>query len=427
MAEMTSTLTVDASKRPEQLLAERSQRIQDAVELNQPDRVPIIMGAGYLLSDLGNITKLELYDNPEKAQELLEQVALRFEPDMVAGAWHTPEPSKALGDRMTKWPGYGLGPDGSFQFNEKEFMKAEDYDDFLEDPADWSIRTYLPRAFSELEGLSLLPPLGTTLFGYYNTLYYGVLTSPPVVKAAQAIAEAAQRQAEWDAQTVQSGERLAELGFPPLTFLACVIEAPFDFMSDTLRGMRGIFLDMMRQPDKLLAAEEKVSRFQVEFAINFSKASGIPHAFIPLHRGSDGFMSLKQFEKFYWPQLKGMMLALIEAGITPWVYYEGVWDQRLEYLTELPKGKSVGLFQDSDIFKVKEVVGDTMCIMGGMPLSLLKAGSPEQVRERTRKVCEEVGKGGGFIMSNNVLELGGCDPELIKIWVESTREYGVYQ
>ena len=33
--------------------------------------------------------------------------------------------------------------------------------------------------------------------------------------------------------------------------------APFDFMSDTLRGMRGIFLDMHRRPEQLLAAEEK--------------------------------------------------------------------------------------------------------------------------------------------------------------------------
>ena len=64
-------------------------------------------------------------------------------------------------------------------------------------------------------------------------------------------------------------------------------------------------------------------------------------AFIPLHRGSDGFMSLKQFEKFYWPQLKEMIERLVDAGITPSVYYEGVWDQRLEYLAELPKGKTL--------------------------------------------------------------------------------------
>jgi hypothetical protein len=183
---------------------------------------------------------------------------------------------------------------------------------------------------------------------------------------------------------------------------------------------------MMRVPDKLLLAQEKVARFLIQHAISSCSATGVPYVFIPLHRGSDGFMSLAQFEEFYWPQLKAMMLALIDAGLTPWVYYEGIWDQRLKYLTELPKGKTVGSFQDSDIFKVKEVVGDTMCIMGGMPLSLLKKGTPpEKVRERTQQVCQEVGKNGGFVMTTNVMELEGCDPDLIQVWVDTTKTCSV--
>jgi uroporphyrinogen-III decarboxylase len=120
---------------------------------------------------------------------------------------------------------------------------------------------------------------------------------------------------------VGSMQRMATLGYPPLTMLSFIIEAPFDFMSDTLRGMRGIFLDMLRRPEKLLAAEDKVAGFQIDWAISASRALGIPYVFIPLHRGSDGFMSIPQFEKFYWPQLKDMMLKLVDAGITPWVYY----------------------------------------------------------------------------------------------------------
>jgi hypothetical protein len=43
---------------------------------------------------------------------------------------------------------------------------------------------------------------------------------------------------------------------------------------------------------------------------------------------------------------------------------------------------------------VKEVLGDTMAIMGGMPTSLLRAGPVSAIRERTHEVCERVGKGG---------------------------------
>lgn len=404
----------------------REKRINDAILLKQPDRVPLMMGMGFYLAEMGGVTKQTLYDDFEKNQELLEKAALTFQPDMIFGAWHTPRPSQALGDRMTKWPGYGLDPNGSFQFVEHEFMKAEDYDAFLEDPADWAIRVYTPRAFANCEGLAMLPPLGMFLFGYYNTLNYPVFTHPQVVAAFEAIYKAAQETVAWLGESMESSKRLAALGFPPLTMLANLCEAPFDFMSDTLRGMRGIFLDMLRIPDKLLAAEEKVLRFQVEHIKNASRANGIPYVFIPLHRGSDGFMSLAQFEKFYWPQLKDMMLQFIDAGITPWVYYEGVWDQRLHYLAELPKGKSIGSFQDSNIFKVKEAVGDTMCIFGGMPIPLLKGGTVEKVRAHTKKVCEEVGAGGGFVMASSVMELEGCQPELVQAWADATKEFGAY-
>ena len=221
-------------------------------------------------------------------------------------------------------------------------------------------------------------------------------------------------------------QRLAALGFalPPL--VGAVIEAPFDFMSDTLRGMRGIMLDLYRRPEKLLAAQEKVLHLELEYAIGFCRAKGLGVTFIPLHRGSDGFMSLPQFEKFYWPQLKALMNGLVDAGIMPYVFYEGTWDERLKYLAQLPKGKTVGWFQSSDPFKTKEIVGDTMCIVGGMRNSLLQAGSPEEVRSFTIELCQKIGKGGGFIMSTAVGEMEGCKPELVKVWIDTTKEYGVY-
>ena len=273
----------------------------------------------------------------------------------------------------------------------------------------------------------MLPSLGMALYGYYSLGNTAALLAPPVIAAFEALNKAAQATAVFNEQAGKSAQRMAALGFPGPSFLVgALVEAPFDFMSDTLRGMRGIMLDILRVPDKLLAAEQKVLKTQVDYAISFCQATGFKNAFIPLHRGSDGFMSLKQFEKFYWPQLKDMVYQLVEAGITPTMYYEGVWDQRLEYLAELPKGKTAGLFQDSDIFKVKEVVGDTLCIMGGMPIPLLKNGSPEEIRKHTKKVCQEVGKNGGFIMTSSVLELEGIKPESIQTWADATKEFGVY-
>jgi uroporphyrinogen-III decarboxylase len=342
------------------------------------------------------------------------------------GLFNNPFPALAVGDRMTRFPGHGLPPDGSFQFVEGEYMKPEDYDAFIDDPADWSIRKYWPRVFSELEGLALLPPLGIAAFGTYGLLQLGIFKAPPVVQALRALANAVEAQAAADARAIHSVERLAALGFVPPLFMGSILEAPFDFMSDTLRGMRGIMLDIHRRPEKLLAAMEKCLTFQLEHAINFRRATGLKRCFIPLHRGSDGFMSLPQFEKFYWPTLKAMQETLVENDIMPFVFYEGVWDQRLKYLAELPAGKTCGLFQFSDIFKVKEVLGDVMCIAGGMRNSMLQAGTAEEVRALTKKLCEGVGKNGGFVMTTGIGEMEGCKPELVKVWVDSTKEFGMY-
>jgi len=412
---------------PEQAYAERAKRLEDVFQLKQPDRIPIMMPASFWLAELGGITKQELQENPVKAQELLEQVALEYQPDSVSGLIPAdPAPHFILGDKMTAWPGHQLPPDTQFQFVEGEYMKADEYDAFLEDPADFAVRVYLPRVFSALDGFSALMPLGMWLFGCYNLMNIGALLAPPVVESFKALARAAQATADGLAVATRNQERMDKLGFPPSFLVGSIIEAPYDLMSDTLRGMRGIMLDMLQRPDKLLAAEEKVARFQLDFAITFSKVSGLKNCFIPLHRGSDGFMSLKQFEKFYWPQLKHVIVTLVENGIRPTMFYEGTWDERLKYLAELPKGKTAGWFQSSDIFKVKEIVGETLCIMGGMPNSMLKGGTVEEVREYTKKVCQVAGKNGGFIMATGTGEMLGCKPELVRAWVDATREYGTY-
>ena len=388
--------------------------------------MPVTVGAGYLVAEMGGVTRQAVYDDFELSRRLIVEAAQYLQPDAISGEWHTPGPSMALGDRSTRWPGHGLGPDGSYQYFEVDFMKAGDYEAFLNDHTDFGIRTYLPRVFEALEPLAKLPHMGMSLFGYYNLHNLAPLASPDVLQALAALGKAAQLQVEWRVHMGQTARAMAAAGFANMPNLGCIVEAPFDFMSDTLRGMRGIFLDLRQRPEQLLAAQEKALQVQLQFAREYKAATGVSTVFIPLHRGSDGFMSIKQFERFYWPQFKALMLGLIEADIVPWVFYEGIWDQRLEYLTELPAGKSVGLFQNSDIFKVKEIVGQTMCIVGGMPVSLLRSGSTEEIRDWTRQLCERVGDGGGFVMSSSVRELESCDPQRVRTWTDATREFGVY-
>ena len=381
-----------------------------------------------LLFQLEGVSNAELYNNPGKAHQALVNAARRFEPDICDGQCLTPAMSRVLGDRMTKWPGLGLEADGTYQYFEEDYMKAEDYDAFLADPSDWAIRHYLPRCFEELGGLATLPPLGLLSMGIlYIFGNASIFATPPIVKAGEALLKAGQEHMKWIHEQIALYQRMESEGFPlVMYFMGSHCCAPFDFMTDTMCGMRGIFADMRRCPEKLLATEERVIPWMLENAAAVRRTRGLPYCIMPIHHGSDGLMSLPNFEKFFWPQLKRVILALIEMGITPVVAWEGCWDQRLQYLAELPKGKTVGMFHSTDLVKAKEVIGDVMCIIGGMPNSLLIAGDRSEVREYTHKVCETVGKGGGFIFSTGMGDLQGCKPDLIEAWVEATREFGTY-
>ena len=47
-------------------------------------------------------------------------------------------------------------------------MKAEDYDAFIDDPRTGPFGSTCPAPSASWRGFGMLPPLGMTLFGYYN-------------------------------------------------------------------------------------------------------------------------------------------------------------------------------------------------------------------------------------------------------------------
>ena len=52
---------------------------------------------------------------------------------------------------------------------------------------------------------------------------------------------------------------------------------------------------------------------------------------------------------------------------------------------DLPKGSTIWLFDQSDMARAKETIGKVACIEGNMPLSLLHAGTAQQVAEQLQR------------------------------------------
>jgi uroporphyrinogen-III decarboxylase len=75
--------------------------------------------------------------------------------------------------------------------------------------------------------------------------------------------------------------------------------------------------------------------------------------------------------------------------------------------------------------RVKEVLGNHMCIMGNVPSSLLQTGSPQEVKDYCKRLIDVVGRGGGFIMSPRSA-IDEVKPGNLKAMFDFTKEYGRY-
>lgn len=417
----------EMNKTPDELYKERLKRVEDAIQLKAPDRVPFFPLTHFLAAKYVGLPADEAFYHTDRWFEANKTMFLDLEPDLYfppSTALYPGTSLDILQCTQITWPRHGSPLGSTYQFIEKEFMKADEYDAFLSDPTDYLIRIYLPRIFKSLEPLRKLPSL-TALFiqGYKGSLTSAAFANPEIAHALESLYKAGLESASYLAQSAKFDQEMAALGFPQ--GVAVSIYVAYDYISDMLRGMRGIMLDMFRQPQKLIDAMDRIYPILTGAGIAAAKRSGNPRVFIPLHRGSDGFMSLKHYETFYWPWFKRLLLTLIEEGLTPCPFVEGDYTSRLHYFNELPKGKILAFFDRTDIFKAKKIIGDTVCVAGDIPLLLLKVGTPDQIKDATKRVIDGAGSNGGFIMSARTV-LDDADPKLVKLWADFTREYGVY-
>ena len=408
---------------PTELYRERLKRIADAVKARKPDKVPILMEFGYLVASYSGITYQDFVYNSQKCAKAYEKIVTGLEPDVFhCLPFDSGSAMETIGTNVVKWPGRGLGPNISHQYVEGEYMLADEYNSFLEDPTGFMLRTYLPRTCQTLEVCQALPgPLD--YFGFTRGSIPPIFSEVDFVTACQTIFQTSQISREWNITWRTFVKDIEEKGYPAITLTGG--QAPFDFFSDHLRGMKGIMLDMHRQPDKLLAAMDSILPVLIRKIKNPTSISRNGLVFMGPHRGAEGFMSLKQFEKFYWPGLKAIILAVIESGFTPYVLWEGDYTSRLKYLAELPAGKIIHRMDRTDLFQAREVLGANHCLAGGMFPSLLKTGSVQKVKDECQRLIEGVGRDGGYIMSHSVT-LDDAKLDNIKAMIKATREYGIY-
>ena len=393
MIEETTTM---AEKTAQELYAERKKRIEDAVALREPDRVPFYYASRFWAASLAGLTFKEFMYDADKAIEATRKAVRMLDPDAFSAAVYAfGHALETLDFKPMRWPGHGADVNATFQYIDKEFMSAKEYDDYLRDPTSFTLRQFLPRIAGALEGLTLFPDIATrTEWDIITCLR--AFADPKLQASIEAMIRAGVQVNDTQSKIGAFARSMIEEGFTIAAGGFC--KSPFDHLLDSLRGSKGGMLDMFRNRDKLMAAIERAEALIVRSVAEGAKAVGCPYIFMPLHWGLDGFMSQDQFKTFYWPPLRRIMMYLIERDCVPCVLWEGNCSTRLEHIADIPRGKAVYWFEATDMVRAKDVLGDIVCLRGNVPASLLNTGTPDDVDAYCKNLIKKVGKGGGFML-----------------------------
>jgi hypothetical protein len=417
--------TTFASPQAEQSYKARVTRFIKAFKLEKPDRVPCILPALglYAATYAGTNLATVMYDFDE-LKRAWRKMLHDFDADtFVPPVLVPPGPAlEALDYKLYKWPGHGLSRSTlSYQCVEGEYMKPDEYDALIRDPSDFWLRTYLPRVFGAFKAFTSLPPW--TAFQEIVTGDFLPFANPEVQAGFNAVMKAGTESLKWIAAVGEVAAEAMALGFPGV--MSALAKAPFDTIGDTLRGTQGIMMDMFQRPRKLHEAMERIASITINNALTSVANAAAPIIMMPLHKGADTFMSVKQYETFYWPTLRKVVMAFVNEGITPVLFAEGSYNKRLDIIGDFPKGTVAWYFDQTDMAEAKKKIGDRCCIMGNVPTSLVMTGTPQQVKEHCRKLIEVCGKGGGYILAGGASVDEG-NPENMRAIMAAAVEYGKY-
>ena len=412
---------MNGNKNDNKLYDERWGRIEDAVALREPDRVPFVYFATFWAARLGGYTIRDMMFDVDKYIEVNRKAIDMLQPDAHSALMFAyGQTLEGLNYNPMKWPGHGIDDNATFQYLDTEFMSADEYDEYIFDPTGFYLKKYLPRLAGAYEVFELFPDFAAStewdLIGAVNGF-----ADPRLQEGLQRLFEVGKQTSYVLEATARYAEEMKTAGYPLIAGGFC--KAPYDLFADFLRGSKGAMLDMFRNRDRLLEAMAKARVLLLRHVEATTKLLGCRYVFMPLHWGLDGFMSPDQFKTFYWPELKNIMMSLIEKDLVPCLLWEGNCNSRLETIADIPPGKVMYCFEGTDIFRAKEILGDIVCLRGNVPSSLLNVGTPDDVDAYCRKLIEKVGKGGGFILDGAIGIPDEAKVDNVVAMAESVKKY----
>ena len=177
--------------------AARDNRVNEAIAMKVPDRVPFQLFAGYFAGRYCGIPFSDVYYDAAKWRAANIQTITELEPDvyLIQAANLSGKALEILGPLQMRWPGFNVPPNSSHQMIELEPMKAEEYEAFLSDPSGYMMCAYLPRIFESATPMAKLPPFRSLVGPWGMPSFLAQFTLPDMVEMLDKFRKAAELQA----------------------------------------------------------------------------------------------------------------------------------------------------------------------------------------------------------------------------------------
>ena len=418
-------MTADNQKRYD----EKLKRLNDAIALREPDRVPIkppaslfpVYNAGYTVAEV-------IYDTTlTKMRNAVVKYLNDFDPDaaadtgfIYAGEGPGMELSAPKNMRWAGMPGNVIDDNSLQQYIEFPILLDDEFEEFFTDRTGFMMRKMAPRTSKLLEPLAKLSAGG--IFGSAQMIA-AQFSAPKFRNMAETLWKLNDFYTEYRQRASALDEEIRRLGYPSLS--GGMAGVPFDSYSDFLRGTLLSLADLYTNTENVERyIDEEIEKTLAMIQATKGQNEG-KHVFMALHKGMDGFMSDAHYRKYYWKHLQQIILAIIDSGKVPYIFTEGKYNSRLDCLSEVPPGKVFYHFEDVDMAVAKKKLGGIACIAGGFPASMLDWCKPQEIRDAVKRLLDDCAPGGGFIFETGC-GLGKCKRENVEAMFDTVREYGKY-
>ncbi|NLL62729.1 MAG: hypothetical protein GX241_00545 [Ruminococcaceae bacterium] len=387
---------------------QKHQRLIDAAAGRIPDRVPVTALVETFALAYSGVT---LKESQESMIKHLKGYKKIYE-DVYFDCAFTPCMSHALNFGWALDSDVFFISDDGYTLQHKEYcpMTEDDYEALIENPLEWIINEFMPRRYPKLNASNaeqlkafkktLIPVIKFAGQLMLNTTYFKQVLQVPVMVGGSA-------------------------------------EMPCDMPFDYLRGFKSTLTDIRRRPD----IYEKAVNTLLDFCLDVMTMTHIlmasptsspawlldnvihsvigsrrprykefPWIFNPAHMPP--FLSPEQFDRFYWPTYKAMVEFIHENGGKMFTLLEGNWGKNVDRLLELPDHSCVVMVENDNLADVKKRLENKFCVMGGMPLAMLRDSTVQECVDHAKKVVDEMAPGGNFIFCNDKVLLAPGDAQI---------------